>query len=110
MMGVTPARMAAGLLDAGAEIIGANCGNGMQRMVEIVRELRSVDQKIPILVHANAGLPVLVDGKVVYPETPEEMARWVPELITAGANIIGGCCGTTPEHIRAIKRAVESYP
>ncbi len=109
MMGVTPAKMAAGLIEAGADIIGANCGNGIQRMVEIVRELRSVNREIPILVHANAGLPVLVNGKETYPETPEEMAKWVPELIAVGANIIGGCCGTTPDHIRAIKGAVESY-
>lgn len=109
MMGVTPARMAAALIEAGADIIGANCGNGIQRMVEIVRELRSVNREIPILIHANAGLPVLVDGKETYPETPEEMARWVPELIAVGANIIGGCCGTTPDHIRAIKGVVDSY-
>jgi 5-methyltetrahydrofolate--homocysteine methyltransferase len=108
MMGVTPAQAAAGAVEAGADIIGANCGNGIQRMVDIVRELRSVDQRIPILVHANAGLPVLIDGEEVYPETPEEMSKWVPELISAGANIIGGCCGTTPDHIKAIKGVVES--
>jgi 5-methyltetrahydrofolate--homocysteine methyltransferase len=109
MMGVTPPQFALGVVEAGADIIGTNCGNGIQRMVNIVRELRSVAQKIPILVQANAGLPVLVDGKEIYPETPEEMAKWVPELIAAGANIIGGCCGTTPDHIKAIKRAVDSF-
>lgn len=108
MMGVTPAQFALAVVEAGADIIGTNCGNGIQRMVDIVRELRSVAQKIPILVHANAGLPVLVDGQEIYPETPEEMAKWVPALIAAGANIIGGCCGTTPDHIKAIKGAVES--
>jgi 5-methyltetrahydrofolate--homocysteine methyltransferase len=58
-------------------------------------------------VHANAGLPQYVDGKTVFPETPEQMAALVPEIVKAGANIIGGCCGTTPEHIRVIKEAVD---
>jgi 5-methyltetrahydrofolate--homocysteine methyltransferase len=109
MMGVAPGRFAEGVVEAGADIIGTNCGNGVQRMVDIVRELRSVARKIPILVQANAGLPTLIDGKEIYPDTPEEMAKWVPELIAAGANIIGGCCGTTPDHIKAIKRAVASF-
>lgn len=87
---------------AGADIIGANCGNGTAGMIEIVRELRQLDPEIPVLVHANAGLPVYRDGKTLFPESPEEMASQMEELIRAGANIIGGCCGTTPEHIRQI--------
>jgi 5-methyltetrahydrofolate--homocysteine methyltransferase len=106
MMGVSPADAAKALIGAGADIIGTNCGNGMERMVEIVREMRSVDAGIPILVHANAGLPQIVDGRNVFPETPEDMARQAPALIEAGANIIGGCCGTTPAHIRAIIEAI----
>ena len=82
----------------------------MARMVDIVAAMRGFDPRTPILVHANAGLPVDVDGKGVFPEGPAEMASYVPALIEAGANIIGGCCGTTPEHITAIKKAVESYP
>ena len=77
-------------------------------MIEIVREMRAVAGDVPILVHANAGLPTLVDGKSVFPETPQQMAAFVPEIVNAGANIIGGCCGTTPEHIRAIKEAVDA--
>ena len=107
MMGVTPVEAAKAGMEAGAHIIGTNCGNGFERMIDIVREMRSVSDDIPILVHANAGLPQLVDGQTVFPETPEQMAALVPEIVKAGANIIGGCCGTTPEHIRAIKEAVD---
>lgn len=103
MMGVTPGAMAEALIAAGADIIGTNCGNGMERMVEIVKEIREVDRNIPVLVHANAGLPEVVEGGVRFPETPEMMAAFVPALIEAGANVIGGCCGTTPEHITAIR-------
>ena len=107
MMGLTPAEAARGAAAAGAHVIGANCGNGFERMVGVVREMRAAVADLPILVHANAGLPRVVDGASVYPETPEITAALVPDLARAGANIIGGCCGTTPAHIRAIKAAVE---
>jgi len=68
--------------------------------------LRDFSPEIPILVHANAGIPQLEDGKTIFPETPEEMAKQVPDILKAGANIIGGCCGTTPQHILAIKNAI----
>jgi len=102
MMGITPAAMVSEAIAAGADIIGANCGNGIRNMIGIVEEIRSVDAKIPILIHANAGAPVYKDGKTVFPETPDEMAEYVNLLINAGANIIGGCCGTTPGHISKI--------
>ncbi len=106
MMGVTPAEMAASLIAGGADVIGANCGCGFEAMVEIVREIRSVNKDIPVLIHANAGMPAVENGEVVYPWSPAAAASVVPELIAAGANIIGGCCGTTPEHIRALAIAV----
>lgn len=102
MMGVSPAQAAEAMLEAGADIIGTNCGNGMERMIEIVKELRAAAPDTPVLVHANAGLPKNISGADLYPETPEQMAAQVPALIRAGASIIGGCCGTTPNHIRAI--------
>jgi 5-methyltetrahydrofolate--homocysteine methyltransferase len=105
MMGVSPTEMAQKTVEAGAHIIGTNCGNGIVDMIPIVKELRTVDPAIPVLVHANAGLPVYKNGKNIFPETPEETASHVRELIDAGANIIGGCCGTTPAHITAIKEA-----
>lgn len=107
MMGVTPSDMARALTLAGASIIGANCGNGFDGMIDIVREIREVDSDTPVLVHANAGRPVLEGGKTVFPETPEMMAQKVSQLIKAGANIIGGCCGTTPQHIRALVQTIE---
>lgn len=107
MMGVTPVQMVNELVEAGAQIIGANCGNGVEGMIEIVKDIRTVNAEIPILIHANAGLPELIDGETVFPESPNQMAGFVNRLIEAGANIIGGCCGTTPEHIRKIKEAVK---
>ena len=106
MMGVSPIAAAKAAVEAGADIIGANCGNGMERMIEIVKEMRTVAPKIPILVHANAGLPQHINGVDVFPEGPQDMASFVPDLVKAGANIVGGCCGTTPDHIKAIKEAV----
>ena len=106
MMGVSPAEMALALKNAGAHIIGTNCGNGMAQMVEIVREIRRAVPELPIIVHANAGLPQNVNGKIIFPETPEEMAENAKKVVEAGANIVGGCCGTTPDHIRAIARAL----
>jgi 5-methyltetrahydrofolate--homocysteine methyltransferase len=108
MMGVSPTEAARAAMEAGADIIGTNCGNGFEQMIDIVREIRAEAPEMPILVHANAGLPTNVDGVDVFPDTPEQMAVLVPALIDAGANIIGGCCGTTPEHIKAIKQAVEN--
>jgi 5-methyltetrahydrofolate--homocysteine methyltransferase len=93
---------------AGADIIGANCGNGTAGMIEIVREIRTLDPEIPVLVHANAGLPIYQDGKTVFPESAGEMASQIEELVQAGANIVGGCCGTTPEHIRQIVQVLST--
>lgn len=106
MMGVSPADAAKACVEAGADIIGTNCGNGIERMIDIVKEMRAVSDA-PILVHANAGLPENIDGADVFPETPEDMAGQVNDLVAAGANIIGGCCGTTPAHIKAMKEAVQ---
>lgn len=107
MMGVSPTQAAEAALGAGADIVGTNCGNGMERMVDIVREIRRAAPAAPILLHANAGLPRNVDGKDVFPETPRDMARWVGPVVEAGANIVGGCCGTTPAHIAALKAALK---
>ncbi len=105
MMGVTPAEMTAEMVKAEADVIGANCGNGIINMIGIVKEIRKVDSVIPVLIHANAGAPEYRNGVTVFPESPDQMASSVKELIKAGANIIGGCCGTTPDHIRKIADA-----
>ena len=108
MMGVSPEAAATAMLAGGADIIGTNCGNGSEGMVEIVRAMRAVAGDAPILVQANAGLPRQVNGTDVFPETPAEMAAQVPRLVAAGASAIGGCCGTTPAHIAAIRAAVDA--
>lgn len=102
MMGVTPADMVIQMVDAGATIIGANCGNGMENMIGITREIRKINTEIPVLIHANAGAPVYKNSETYFLETPAQMAGLVDQLLLAGANIIGGCCGTTPAHIRQI--------
>ncbi len=108
MMGVTPERAAKEAAAAGAHIIGANCGNGIVNMIEITRKMRAAQPRTPILIHANAGMPVLEGEKTVYKETPEFMASHVKTLIEAGANVLGGCCGTTPAHIAALAQVVKS--
>jgi len=107
MMGVSPADMAAEMIAAGADIIGTNCGQGPEQMVGIVEQLRAAAPDTPIMVQANAGLPVRQGDVDVFPETPERMASFVPALVKAGAGIVGGCCGTTPDHIRAITAAAK---
>ncbi len=107
MMGVSPTEMIQPLIDAGADMIGANCGNGIEGMVHIIREIRQANSDIPLIVHANAGMPVLVGSITVFPETPDEMAVVVPQIIDAGVNVVGGCCGTTPAHIARIRETVD---
>jgi 5-methyltetrahydrofolate--homocysteine methyltransferase len=106
MMGVSPERAAEVLDEAGADVVGSNCGNGIEQMIEIAAEFRKHTDK-PILIHANAGMPELIDGKTVFKQSPKHMAGRVHELIDAGANIVGGCCGTTPEHIAAMKAVLD---
>jgi len=106
MMGISPTEMVEALIDAGATVVGANCGNGMAEMIGIVKEIRKVNAKIPILIHANAGMPQYCDGETTFPESPADMANRIKEIVEAGANIIGGCCGTTPDHICEVHHAV----
>ena len=106
MMGVRPDGFAAAARDAGADIVATNCGTGPASMSEIVRELRAAAPDAPILAMPNAGMPVLEAGQTVFKMTPDEMAARVPDLLDAGATVIGGCCGTTPAHIAALKQAV----
>jgi len=109
MMGITPAHAAAQLDEHGADIIGTNCGHGVEQMIEIVHELRAHTAK-PLWARPNAGLPQLVNGATVFPDEPETMAAKIPALVEAGAMFIGGCCGTTPEHIRQMAAALQHLP
>jgi len=106
MMGVRPESFAEAALEAGVDVIGANCGTGPDHMIEIVGQLRAAALDAPIIAMPNAGMPVLEGGETVFKETPEEMAAKAPRLVEAGATIVGGCCGTGPEHIAAMRKAV----
>jgi 5-methyltetrahydrofolate--homocysteine methyltransferase len=106
MMGVRPDRAARETVAAGADVVGANCGNGIAGMIEIARQMRAAVPPVPLLIHANAGTPVLADGRPVFRETPAYMASRVKELVEAGAMIIGGCCGTGPAHIAAMASVI----
>jgi 5-methyltetrahydrofolate--homocysteine methyltransferase len=110
MMGIDPERAAAFMAEHGADVIALNCGTGMNmdRAREAIQRYKRVTD-LPVMAQPNAGLPKLVDMKVVYDETPEQMVCGVVPLLEAGVNIIGGCCGSTPEHIRAFRTTMDQY-
>lgn len=105
MMGVDVKAAIEGMVGAGAEVIGSNCGRGMEEMVPLMKEMRNHYQGY-LTAQPNAGLPQLIEGKARYTQSPEEFASWVPSLLEAGVNLIGGCCGTTPAHTRKVAEAV----
>lgn len=105
--GTDPQSAAIILSAMGADVIGANCSLGPEQLVPIVKELAE-NSACPVSIQPNAGMPHLVDGKTIFPMTPEDFGRWAPELVKAGATFIGGCCGTTPAHIKAIKKALKN--
>jgi 5-methyltetrahydrofolate--homocysteine methyltransferase len=101
MMGTTPEQAAEQLLAAGADVVGSNCGQGVAGFVELGRRLHAASGR-PVWLKANAGLPEMRDGKTHYAQTAEEFAEFVPQLVAVGAGFIGGCCGTSPQFIRAV--------
>jgi 5-methyltetrahydrofolate--homocysteine methyltransferase len=106
VMGTSIQEAARGLERAGADIIGSNCGNGIENMVKIAKEFKKYSQ-LPVIIQSNAGIPEMQEDKPTWPETPEFMAEKAKELVSLGVSIIGGCCGTTPEHIAAIRNIVD---
>jgi len=106
MMGVSPTEMVSALIGGGAAIVGANCGNGFDGMVEIAKEIRETNQSVFLMIQANAGIPEIIDGKNHFKESPAEMAAKLPYLIEQNVNIIGGCCGTTPDHIAQFAKII----
>jgi len=109
LYGTDPATATVVLQSLGADAIGINCSTGPEDMIEPVEKMAEY-ATIPILAKPNAGLPELENGVTVYKTGPEEFASCGKKLVEAGASIIGGCCGTTPEHIRALKEAVKDMP
>jgi methionine synthase I (cobalamin-dependent) len=101
MMGARADECAEALEEAGADAVGTNCGGGIATALPAVVALRGATS-LPLWVKPNAGLPELVDGEAVWRQTPEEFAAHIPQLVEAGANIIGGCCGSGPEHIQRV--------
>lgn len=104
MMGTTVEEAIKAAINAGADIVGANCGTGLELndYVELARAIIAVAGGAPVIIQPNAGAPRIVDGKTVHNATPADMAKIVNPLLDAGVSIIGGCCGTTPEHLKAM--------
>ncbi|MEK6711225.1 MAG: homocysteine S-methyltransferase family protein, partial [Nitrospinota bacterium] len=106
MMGVSPGEAASALVRLGLRAIGSNCGNGPAEMEGILREMAREDPGVPLIVQSNAGVPRMQEGKVLYPAGAEKMAAHALRCREGGARYIGGCCGTTPAHIRAMGEAL----
>jgi 5-methyltetrahydrofolate--homocysteine methyltransferase len=110
MMGIDPERAAVFMVEQGADIVALNCGTGMdmERARQAVERYKGATDR-PLMVQPNAGQPKLVNMKVLYDETPEQMVRGVVPLLASGVHIIGACCGSTPDHIRAFRQAIDQY-
>lgn len=107
LLGADPETVAVVVEGLGAVFVGANCSLGPRELVPLVRRMATV-ARVPVAVQPNAGLPRLEAGRAVYPERPEEFGRAGEDLLAAGASLVGGCCGTTPDHLRALRAAVEA--
>jgi 5-methyltetrahydrofolate--homocysteine methyltransferase len=108
VLGTSPEAAAITLEAVGANIVGSNCGLGVDGIYQILCAMRSVT-RLPLISQANAGLPLLKDGKTFFPGSPEEMVAYHQRMLEIGVRIIGGCCGTTPEHIRLIRKELEVF-
>ncbi|MGM0471719.1 MAG: homocysteine S-methyltransferase family protein [Bacillota bacterium] len=100
LSGTTPQVAAAVLESLGVDVIGANCSLGPEGILEVLIEFKAATDK-PLIVQPNAGLPQMVEGETIFDQSPAEMADYIAKFVEQGANIVGGCCGTTPDHIRA---------
>lgn len=108
MMGVTPEQAVIALDAWGADAVGGNCGNGPDEIVTVIERMRAVAPGVRLVAKSNAGMPELVDMRAVYKSEPAEMAKQALAMRDAGATIIGGCCGSTPAHLRAIADLVSA--
>jgi 5-methyltetrahydrofolate--homocysteine methyltransferase len=110
MMGIDPERAAEFMEEHGAHVVALNCGTGMEmeRARAAVERYKSVTS-LPVMVQPNAGKPRLENMKIIYDETPEQMVKGLVPLLEAGANVVGACCGSTPEHIRTFRKAMDEY-
>ncbi len=109
MMGVKPAQVISNFFQAGSPIIGANCGTSLENMEKIIQEYHAAAPEAILWAKPNAGLPEMDEqNQAVYKITPKEMGQFAKQFIAAGARIVGGCCGSTPEHIAGIATAIAS--
>lgn len=106
MMGVAPLALLEAATGAGASFVGANCGLGIEGYMPVAKLLAESGQ-LPVWIKPNAGLPILEQGRVVYPVGPEQFASLAGPLFANGAKMVGGCCGTTPDFVRALKRSIK---
>jgi 5-methyltetrahydrofolate--homocysteine methyltransferase len=108
MMGISPEQAAEFMAAHGCHVAGLNCGTGvdMRMAANIVRRYRSA-AGLPVMVQPNAGQPVLENMQVLYKETPDEMAEGLPALLATGPRVVGGCCGSTPDHIRRFREVLD---
>jgi 5-methyltetrahydrofolate--homocysteine methyltransferase len=110
MMGLSPADVVAAFEPLGVAAIGANCGRSLEDNAAVVSEFLDAGLTVPLWIKPNAGVPRVVGDAVVYEADPETMAERIREFVTQGARIVGGCCGSTPEHIAAIAHALQGSP
>ena len=108
MMGVAPEQAVAAMTEAGADIIGSNCGQGIDAFLPICQRYRAASD-LPVWMKGNAGLPQVAGEKVIYNQTPEGFAAASKALLDEGVSFLGGCCGTTPEYIKEIRKLVDSW-
>lgn len=109
VMGNSPEQAVEVLQKAGADVVGSNCGGVLAEMMpDLVRQMKKAGAKF-IVIEPNAGIPTIINGKTVFPQQPQEMAKSFPAIIDAGANVVGGCCGATSEHIRLIIKTVREH-
>lgn len=108
VMGNSIEQAARELENAGADVVGSNCGNGIENMVKIAAEFKK-HSGLPILIQSNAGLPIVKGDDLEYPESPDIMSQGIRRMLDMGISIVGGCCGTTPEHIAAFRNVIDNY-
>jgi 5-methyltetrahydrofolate--homocysteine methyltransferase len=106
MMGVSPEQAVRAMVGWGADAVGGNCGNGPDELITVMERMRAVDKDAILVAKSNAGMPELVDLRAVYRADPATMASQAAAMHAAGATIVGGCCGSTPEHIGAMREAL----
>jgi 5-methyltetrahydrofolate--homocysteine methyltransferase len=109
MMGVSPEQALETLTPLGPLALGGNCGNGPEEIIEVIQKMHAVDPNMTLVAKANAGIPELVKGKPVYRASPAAMADYAVNSYQAGARIIGACCGSTPDHVKAISQALAAH-